>query len=194
MARNFRMLQERMDPAQRADNSRLVREGLQRMALDELRGARKLTQVDMAEMLDLPQSSISRLEQRADMYVSTLRNYIQAMGGVLQIRAIFPDSGVVSISRFGEYEDQPYVLSIEVEKDGTYRLHARPVDQGNPLETKALKPSALVRTLKALHVGDAQIAGVKKSLESGADADQALRKRVFGAPELVAAGFGNCRD
>jgi transcriptional regulator with XRE-family HTH domain len=58
------------------------------MALDELRCAKKLTQADLAEMLDVPQSSISRIEQRADMYLSTLRNYIHAMGGVLQIQAI----------------------------------------------------------------------------------------------------------
>lgn len=84
MACDFRVLQERMDPAYRAGNDRLVRKELQRMALDELRGTRKLTQVDMAEMLDVPQSSISRLEQRADIYLSTLRNYIHAMGGVLR--------------------------------------------------------------------------------------------------------------
>jgi predicted transcriptional regulator len=72
----------------RADNLQRAREELQRMALDELRCAKKLTQANLAEMLDVPQSSISRIEQRADMYLSTLRNYIHAMGGVLQIQAI----------------------------------------------------------------------------------------------------------
>ena len=57
------------------------------MALEELRGAKQLTQSDMAEMLDVPQSSISRIEQRADMYLSTLRNYIHAVGGELRIQA-----------------------------------------------------------------------------------------------------------
>ena len=56
-----------MDPSSRADNAQRAREELQRMALDELRSAKKLTQADLAEMLDLPQSSISRIEQRADM-------------------------------------------------------------------------------------------------------------------------------
>lgn len=81
MARNFKELQAKMDPADRADNVRQVREELQRMALEELRGAKQRTQSDMAEMLDVPQSSISRIEQRADMYLSTLRNYVHAMGG-----------------------------------------------------------------------------------------------------------------
>jgi len=60
------------------------------LALDELRNAKQLTQEDMAELLDVPQSSISRIEQRADMYLSTLRNYVQAMGGTLRIQALFP--------------------------------------------------------------------------------------------------------
>ena len=82
MARNYRELQTKMNPADVAENKQRVREELQRMALDELRNAKQLTQADMAELLDVPQSSISRIEQRADMYLSTLRNYIQAMGGV----------------------------------------------------------------------------------------------------------------
>src|ERR1700733_1604157 len=99
-----------MDPASHAGNVLRAREELQRMALDELRNAKRLTQADLAEMLDVPQSSISRIEQRADMYLSTLRNNIHAMGGVLQIQAIFPDGGAVVISRFGDYEDRTYVV------------------------------------------------------------------------------------
>ena len=91
MARNYKELQAKMNPADVADNKQRVREELQRMALDELRNAKQLTQADMAELLDVPQSSISRIEQRADMYLSTLRNYVQAMGGVLQIQAVFPE-------------------------------------------------------------------------------------------------------
>src|SRR6202161_1402557 len=100
MARNYKELQAKMNPADVAENRQRVREELQRMALDELRSAKQLTQADMAEMLDVPQSSISRIERRADMYLSTLRNYIRAMGGVLQIQAVFPDGGAVVIDRF----------------------------------------------------------------------------------------------
>ena len=161
------------------------------MALDELRSAKRLTQVDMAEMLDVPQSSISRIEQRADMYLSTLRNYVHAMGGVLQIQAVFPDGGTVAISRFGEYEDRSYVVRARAAGNGTYRLEAQPLDQGVPLSTKALKVHAFTKTLKALHVPEPQISAVRKSLEGGSLTEIGGRfaKRVFSAPDLIAAGF-----
>ena len=79
-----------MDPAIRAENNRLVREELKRMALEELRNAKQLTQTDMAEMLNVPQSSISRIERRADMYLSTLRNYVHAMGACSRFKPYFP--------------------------------------------------------------------------------------------------------
>src|SRR6202050_5285628 len=133
MARNYKELQEKMDPASRADNGQRVREELQGMALDELRSAKRLTQADMAEMLDVPQSSISRIEQRADMYLSTLRNYVHALGGVLQIQAVFSEGGTVIISRFGDYEDQPYVVSVRAAVGGAYQLRARPFHHGGAL-------------------------------------------------------------
>ena len=101
MARNYKELQAKMDPASRSDNRQRVRDELRRMALDELRSAKQLTQADMAEMLDVPQSSISRIERRADMYLSTLRNVIEGMGGELDVRAVFPD-GSVRIKKFKE--------------------------------------------------------------------------------------------
>src|ERR1700685_4747413 len=115
MARNYKELQAKMNPADIAENKQRVRDELQRMALDELRNAKQLTQADMAELLGVPQSSISRIEQRADMYLSTLRNYVQAMGGVLQIQAVFPDGGTVAISRLGEYEDVSYQVWVRAE-------------------------------------------------------------------------------
>ena len=203
MARNFKELQQKMDPASRADNAGRVREERQRMAIDELRNAKRLTQADMAEMLDVPQSSISRIEQRADMYLSTLRDYVHAVGGVLQIQAVFPDGGVVTISRLGEYGDQSYVLRARAESNGTYRLEAQPLDQGLPLATKALKVQAFTKTLKALHVPEPQISGVRKSLEENSLTEIggmfSFARRVFSAPDLVAAGFeetgpGQARD
>jgi len=191
MARNYKELQSKMDPASRADNTARVREELRRMALDELRHAQRLTQADMAEMLDVPQSSISRIEQRADMYLSTLRNYVQALGGVLQIQAVFPDGGTVAISRLGEYEDRSYVVWARVESNGTYKLDAQPLDQGVPLSTRPLKASAFAKRLKALNVPDVQISGVRKCLQEGSSTEIGGRfaRRVFSAPDLIAVGF-----
>ena len=191
MARNFRELQEKMDPASRARVQQRVREELRRMALDELRCAKQLTQADMAEILDVPQSSISRIERRADMYLSTLRNYIQAVGGFLQIRAIFPDGGAVVIDHFGEYEDGDYAVQARAEAGGMYRLYAQPLGGGVPLSTKPVKPRAFTKTLKALHVPESQIAAVQSSLHERplTEIGGQFGRKVFSLPDLVQAGF-----
>ena len=187
MARNYKELQDKMDPASRSDNRQRVRDELQRMALDELRTAKQLTQADMAEMLDVPQSSISRIERRADMYLSTLRNYIHAMGGVLQIQAVFPDGGAVLIDRFGDYENQMYTVWARAEGRGFYRLLARPFQHpGNELSTKALKASAFIKSLKALHLPEPQISNIRTNLDKGNEVQ--IGPRVS-APDLVAVGF-----
>lgn len=69
------------------------------MTLYQLREARSLTQVNLAKVLRVNQGAVSRMEKRTDMYVSTLRSYIQAMGGQLQVKAIFPE-GEVEIDQF----------------------------------------------------------------------------------------------
>jgi DNA-binding XRE family transcriptional regulator len=182
-----------MDPASVADNRRRVREELQRMALEELRSAKQATQSDMAELLSVPQSSISRIEQRADMYLSTLRNYVHAMGGVLQIQAVFPDGGTVIINRFGDYEDRQYVVRIEAEPGGTYKLCARPWNnEGELLITGSLKMSGLTKMMKALHLAESQISAIRKNLEDGGietEIGGIAGQRVFSLPDLVAAGF-----
>ena len=193
MARNYRELQAKMDPASRADNQRRVREELKRMALEELRSARQLTQADLAEMLDVPQSSISRIERRTDMYLSTLRNYIQAMGGVLQIQAVFPAGGAVVINRFGDYEDRMYVVWARAEGHRVYRLLARPFQhEGLVLSTKALKALGFVKTMKALNLSEPQISDTRKGLENPGEVLIGGRtggNRLFNVPDLVAAGF-----
>ena len=71
------------------------------MPLDALRDAKQLTQVQMAQLLKISQGAVSKVERRTDMFVSTLRNYVRAIGGDLEIRAVFPD-GDVLIDQFGE--------------------------------------------------------------------------------------------
>src|SRR5438270_5777535 len=67
--------------------------------LRQLREARERSQVEMAERLHIKQSAVSKLERRTDMYLSTLRGFIEAMGGTLEIIARFPDQ-VVRITQF----------------------------------------------------------------------------------------------
>ncbi|MGI8743043.1 MAG: helix-turn-helix domain-containing protein [Bryobacteraceae bacterium] len=194
-ARNYKELQAKMDPTNLADNKQRVREELQRMALEELRGAKQLTQADMAEMLDVPQSSISRIEQRADMYLSTLRNYIHAVGGELRIQAVFPDAGTVVIDRFGEYEERPYVVQVLTEDGGVFRLRAHPLHhQGVPFSTRPFRISGLTKTMRALRLPELQIASIRESLKNSANRIEIggsgpSIQRVFSVPDLVAAGF-----
>lgn len=72
------------------------------MALQDLRKALKLTQKYVAKKLDIGQEGVSRLEQRSDLMLSTLRNYIEAMGGTLRITAEFPNHTSVNLSGFSD--------------------------------------------------------------------------------------------
>jgi DNA-binding XRE family transcriptional regulator len=101
MAKKFRDLMADWSPeriaAVQAEAARMLRE----MPLHELRHARNLTQQELASTLRTSQASISKLERRTDVYVSTLRRYIRGMGGELEIIARFPD-GAVRLEQFSE--------------------------------------------------------------------------------------------
>ena len=71
------------------------------VALHHLRKARKLTQERMAELLNVGQDSVSRIENRSDLLLSTLRSYVEAMGGSLKLVVEFPDS-VAVLSSLGD--------------------------------------------------------------------------------------------
>lgn len=103
MARNFSELRARMSPESRERSRQKARQMIAEMALDELREARKLTQEQLAAFFHVGQPAISKLEKRTDMYLSTLRGIIKAMGGELEIKAVFPD-GAVRINQFEEIE------------------------------------------------------------------------------------------
>jgi transcriptional regulator with XRE-family HTH domain len=66
--------------------------------LSQLRHARRLTQNQLAAALGVSQAQVSRIENQADLYLSTLRSYIEAMGGELQLRAAFPDGQAAVLS------------------------------------------------------------------------------------------------
>lgn len=95
-----------MSPESQARARKIADEMLAALPLAEIRKARELSQQQLAETLDMPQGNISKLERRADMYVSTLRRYIQAMGGDLDIVARFPE-GKIHIDIFQDIDDLP---------------------------------------------------------------------------------------
>jgi transcriptional regulator with XRE-family HTH domain len=66
------------------------------MTLPELRRARKLTQVRMAQELGIGQDGVSKLEKRADLMISTLRKTVEALGGSLSLVARIPRSAILS--------------------------------------------------------------------------------------------------
>ena len=77
------------------------------MTLRELRHARKLTQVRMAKLLGITQDSVSRLERRSDLMLSTLRKTIKAMGGELSLVAEFRDRPPVVLSSIAQDDSIP---------------------------------------------------------------------------------------
>jgi len=101
MARKFSELRDKMSPERRAKNDAAVKAMLAEMPLNELRNARGLSQKMLAEALHIQQPAIAKLEKRTDMYLSTLRSHINAMGGDLEVIARFPD-GDVKISNFSQ--------------------------------------------------------------------------------------------
>jgi|SRR5580700_9403800 DNA-binding XRE family transcriptional regulator len=100
MAKNFRELEKKMSPESRARSDKEYQRLLAEMPLQQLRAARELTQQQMAELLEVHQSEISKIERRTDMYLSTLASYVRAMGGVLELRAVFPHGEAVRINQF----------------------------------------------------------------------------------------------
>jgi predicted XRE-type DNA-binding protein len=101
MSKPFAILREKMSPQAKAKAQAMVAE----MPLAELRQARKLSQQQIATSLHIKQASVSKLERRADMYISTLRNFLKAMGGDLEITARFPD-GAIKINQFEDIDKQ----------------------------------------------------------------------------------------
>ncbi len=101
----FSELTSDFTPERRRRIDEIKRELRAVMPMHELRRARALTQREVAETLRVNQPAVSRLEQRADVYVSSLRSYIEAMGGKLKIVAEFPE-GEVAIANFSEVGEE----------------------------------------------------------------------------------------
>jgi DNA-binding XRE family transcriptional regulator len=94
MAHKWSELEAKMGPERVAASRARAKKIIEEMPLQQLRNARQMTQTRLAEVLEMDQGNISKLEKRTDMYLSTLRSYVEAMGGALEIRAVFPDGDV----------------------------------------------------------------------------------------------------
>jgi DNA-binding transcriptional regulator YiaG len=99
MAKNFKELQAKMPREARVRSEEAAKKMISEMGLAELREAMDLTQESLADTLHVTQASISKMERRSDMYISTLSKIIEAMGGELQIIANMPN-GRVQIRQF----------------------------------------------------------------------------------------------
>lgn len=104
MARKFAELEAKMSTDAIARSDARYREMLAEMPLHELRRARGISQETLAKVLHIKQPNIAKLEKRTDIYISTLRAAIEAMGGTLDIVARFPD-GSVKISNFSSIDE-----------------------------------------------------------------------------------------
>ena len=92
--RSFAELRARLSPEARVRADNEAEQLLDEMELAEVRRALKLSQEELAQTLQVGQAAVAKLEKRADMYVSTLRRFVEAMGGELEIIARFPDHEV----------------------------------------------------------------------------------------------------
>jgi len=93
-----------MSPESRARAHKKAQKMLSGLPLAELRQARHFSQEQLAAELDVRQPAIAKIEKRADMYISTLHRFIEAMRGKLEICAYFPD-GNVKINQFEDLDN-----------------------------------------------------------------------------------------
>lgn len=106
MARSLKDKLATLNPARRAaieaEADRLHAEYL---TLQELRKAKKLTQVQLAETLGVQQATVAKYERQSDLLLSTLTSYVRAMGGELKLMVEFPGAAPVALEGLGETEE-----------------------------------------------------------------------------------------
>ena len=104
MAKSFNDLRGKMSPERRSRNAAEAQRMLLEMTLQELRqGVTNFSQEDIAEMLQVTQGYVSKLERQDDMLVSNLYAYVEALGGQIEIRAKFPNQEI-QIKQFREID------------------------------------------------------------------------------------------
>jgi transcriptional regulator with XRE-family HTH domain len=95
------------------------------MSLRDLRRAHRLTQARVGKALNIGQDGVSRLEQRSDLLISTLRNFVAAMGGDLQLIARFPDRPAVAVTGLAGIEAKEHRIEKPVTRRRARRSRGR---------------------------------------------------------------------
>ncbi len=199
----FRELTKDFTPERRKRVDAIKDELLAEMPLHELRRARALTQQNLAETLHVSQPAVAKLEQRADIYVSSLRSYIEAVGGRLLIVAEFPE-GDVAITNFSQVGDE----------EGTRSVTPSDPAQAQPSHLKGVPRSAepcrfedaarrvAASTVKigtggkagtAFYVGDGEFVTARQVVEGQASA-AVLNSDYHGVAHVVGHGSGRAAD
>ncbi len=107
MAKSFKQLREKMSPEAQARSKAKTKQLLAELPLQELRHALELTQQQLATQLDMNQATLSKMEKRTDMLLSTLRRYLNAMGADLELVAKFPGGEEVIITQLEGLQKMP---------------------------------------------------------------------------------------
>ncbi|MEA2874646.1 MAG: hypothetical protein QOH67_4950 [Hyphomicrobiales bacterium] len=108
MSRNVNDIINELSPGRRKKvEARAAQLIAEEMTLQQLRHARHLTQQKIAKSLNIGQEGVSKLEKRSDLLISTLREYVEAMGGNLSLIAEFPDREPVLLSGIIEHDPKP---------------------------------------------------------------------------------------
>jgi transcriptional regulator with XRE-family HTH domain len=133
----------KMPPAQLARiRARAAELEAEEMSLAQLRKARAMTQVALARKLGKTQALVSRIESAGDLYISTMRKQIEALGGGLDIRAVFPDMAPVSITGFSDLADVQFATPAaktkksKISAPGLKEAKARFRHRGQPARAK----------------------------------------------------------
>ncbi len=113
--KSYKELRSKMSLVAQKKSEAKAKAMIRDMALNDLRQARSLSQERLAQILRTKQANISKIERRADMYISTLRDYIEAMGGELEITAHFPDTNV-RINQFHHLDPSITDLTTKITK------------------------------------------------------------------------------
>lgn len=116
---------ELSEARRRKIDARAAELAAEEMSLRDLRRAHRLTQAHVGKALNIGQDGVSRLEQRSDLLISTLRNYVEAMGGDLELVARFPDRPAVAVTGFAEIDAKGHRVDKRVTSRRTRRISGR---------------------------------------------------------------------